>query len=71
MAAPAGTPREVVTRYHGEIIKALSVAEVRARLSGIGLDPSTSASADQFAGFIRQEIAKWAPVVKASGAKAD
>ncbi len=71
MAAPAGTPREVVTRYHGEIIKALSVAEVRGRLSGIGLDPSTSASADQFAGFIRQEIAKWAPVVKASGAKAD
>ena len=36
-----------------------------------GLDPVTSASPDQFAGFIRAEIIKWAPVVKASGAKAD
>ncbi|MFM9966901.1 MAG: Bug family tripartite tricarboxylate transporter substrate binding protein [Burkholderiales bacterium] len=71
MAAPAGTPRDIVTRYHGEITKALNVAEVKARLSGIGLDPTTSTSADQFAAFIRQEIAKWAPVVKASGATAD
>jgi len=71
MSAPAGTAREIVARYHGEITKAMSLQEVRGRLSGIGLDPTTSASADQFAGFIRQEIAKWAPVVKASGAKAD
>lgn len=71
ISAPAGTAREIVTRYHGEITKAMSLQEVRGRLSGIGLDPTTSASADQFAGFIRQEIAKWAPVVRASGAKAD
>ena len=71
MTAPAGTPREIVGRFHSEIVRALSLQEVRARLSSIGLDPVTSASPDQFAGFIRQEIAKWAPVVKASGAKAD
>ena len=71
MMAPAGTPREIVGRYHSEIVRALSLQEVRARLSSIGLDPVTSASPDQFASFIRQEIAKWAPVVKASGAKAD
>lgn len=71
MTGPAGTPREIISRYHAEIAKSLSIQEVRARLSGIGLDPVTSASPDQFAGFIRQEIAKWAPVVKASGAKAD
>jgi tripartite-type tricarboxylate transporter receptor subunit TctC len=71
MAGRAGTPREIITRYHAEIVKALSVKEVSGRLSGIGLDPVTSASPDQFAGFIAKEIAKWAPVVKASGAKAD
>ena len=71
MMAPAGTPRDIVGRYHSEIVKALSLQEVRGKLSGIGLDPVTSASPDQFAGFIRQEIAKWAPVVRASGAKAD
>ena len=71
MMAPAATPREIVGRYYSEIVKALALQEVRARLSGIGLDPVTSASPEQFAGFIRQEIAKWAPVVKASGAKAD
>jgi len=71
MAGPAGMPRDIVNRYHAEIVKALSIPEVRARLSSVGLDPVTSSSPDQFAGFIRQEIAKWAPVVKASGAKAD
>jgi len=71
MTAPAPTPRDIVGRFHSEIVRALSLQEVRARLSSIGLDPVTSASPDQFAGFIRQEIAKWAPVVKASGAKAD
>lgn len=71
MTGPVGMPREIVNRFHAEIVKSLAVPEVRARLSGIGLDPVTSASPEQFAGFIRQEIAKWAPVVKASGAKAD
>lgn len=71
MTAPAGTPREIVGRYHSEIVKALALQEVRARLTGIGLDPVTSASPEQFAAFIRLEIAKWAPLVKASGAKAD
>ena len=71
MVAPAGTPREIVSRYHAEIVKAIGSPEVKARFANVGLDPVTSASPDQFAGFIRAEIIKWAPVVKASGAKAD
>ncbi|MSQ50380.1 MAG: tripartite tricarboxylate transporter substrate binding protein [Betaproteobacteria bacterium] len=71
MVAPAGVPREIVSRYHTEIIKAIGSKEVSARFASVGLDPVTSSSPDQFANFIRLEIAKWAPVVKASGAKAD
>ena len=71
MVAPAGTPRDIVARFHAEIIKAIASKEVSTRFANVGLDPRTSASPDQFAGFIRQEIAKWAPVVTASGAKAD
>ena len=49
---------------------ALQLPDVRARLAGIGMDPVTM-TPEQFAQFIRDEIARWAPVVKASGAKVD
>src|SRR5262249_25543388 len=70
IVAPAGTPRPIVERYYGEISKALAQPETRGKLAGIGMDPVTK-TPDQFAAFIREEIARWAPVVKASGAKAD
>lgn len=69
---PAGLPKEIAAKLHGEIIKAMNTPEVKARFfspsSGfevIGTNPEQSAA------FIRAEIAKWTPVVKASGAKAD
>ena len=70
VVAPAGTPRDIVSRYNTEIVRILAQTDVRARLASIGLDPVTM-SPDQFAAFIREEIAKWAPVVKASGATVD
>ena len=66
--APAGTPRDIVSRYNAEIVRILAQPDVRARLTSIGLDPVTM-SPEEFAAFIREEIAKWAPVVEASGAK--
>jgi tripartite-type tricarboxylate transporter receptor subunit TctC len=70
LVAPAGTPRPIVNRYNAEVVKALQQPDVRARLAGIGMDPVTM-SPEQFAQFIRDEIARWAPVVKASGARVD
>jgi tripartite-type tricarboxylate transporter receptor subunit TctC len=70
VVAPAGTPRDIVMRYNAEIVKILRQGDVRARLASIGLDPVTM-SPDEFAAFIRKEIAKWTPVVKASGARVD
>jgi tripartite-type tricarboxylate transporter receptor subunit TctC len=68
--APAGTPPEIVRRWNAETSRFMQSPEIRARLlaEGARFIPMTP---DEFAGFVRAEIAKWAPVVKASGARVD
>jgi tripartite-type tricarboxylate transporter receptor subunit TctC len=68
--APAGTPPEIVRRWNVEVTKIMQSPEIQARLPGEGarFSPNTP---EQFASFVKAEIAKWAPVVKASGARAD
>jgi tripartite-type tricarboxylate transporter receptor subunit TctC len=68
--APAGTPPEVVRNLNAEIIKVLKMPEVTARLSAQGAVPTTN-TPEQFAAYIKSETAKWANVVKASGAQID
>jgi tripartite-type tricarboxylate transporter receptor subunit TctC len=63
--APAGTPAPVIARLHREIVKALSVPEVRSRLSEEGAEPVGN-TPQQFASFIRAEMAKYAEVVSAA-----
>ena len=68
--APAGTPLAVVGRLNAEILRIMRMPEVQARLAGEGMRfvPMT---VEQFAVFSKAEVAHWAPVVKASGARAD
>ena len=61
--APAGTPKDVVTKLNGEIVKVLAQPDMRERLAGLGLDPVGN-SPDEFAAFQKAEIAKWAKVVR-------
>jgi tripartite-type tricarboxylate transporter receptor subunit TctC len=68
--APAGTPKEIVARLNAEILRILGTADVRERLSSQGADP-VGGTPEQFALLIRDEIRKWAKVVKDSGAKVD
>ena len=68
--APAGTPKEIVSRLSGEIAKIVKLPDVRERLSGLGAEPVGS-SPDEFAAYCRSELAKWAKIVKASGATVD
>jgi tripartite-type tricarboxylate transporter receptor subunit TctC len=68
--APAGTPPDIVNRLNAETRSFMQSKEISARLAAEGARfvPMTP---EQFGNFVRAEIAKWAPVVKASGARAD
>jgi tripartite-type tricarboxylate transporter receptor subunit TctC len=68
--APAGTPAAAINRLHAEIAKIVRVPEIRDRFLALGAEPVGS-TPEQFAAFYRNEVAKWAKVVKASGAQID
>lgn len=67
---PAGTPREIITRLHGEVVRALAAPEVKERLVADGAEPVGSTPAE-LATYIKAELVKWAKVIKQSGARAD
>ena len=68
--APAGTPAEITGKLNAEVQRFMQSREIASRLTAEGARfiPMT---AEQFGSFVKAEIAKWAPVVKASGARAD
>jgi len=63
--APAGTPREIITRLNAEIADAVKVPEIKARMVELGAD-TVDSNPDQFGSFIRDEIAKFRRIVKAA-----
>ena len=65
LLGPAGTPREIVDRLNAEINKLLG-GDIRVRLTELGLD-AVGGTPAQFAAFIRQDIAKYAKIVKTAG----
>jgi tripartite-type tricarboxylate transporter receptor subunit TctC len=67
---PSGTPRDVVKKIGADMAKAVQSAEIKARFAEIGLTPVGN-TPEEWDGFIRTEMDKWAKVVKASGASAD
>jgi tripartite-type tricarboxylate transporter receptor subunit TctC len=64
--APAGTPREIVNKLQSEIARALVLPDVKERLSADGADPVGNRP-EEFAAYIRAELAKWGKVVKDGG----
>lgn len=68
--APAKTPEATIRQLNAAINKALAAPEVRDRLGKLGLEP-TGGSAAELAARMVQDTARWAPVVKASGFRAD
>lgn len=67
---PAGTPAEIIGRMNSELVAALKRQDIRERVIAAGAEPSPGTPAE-FGALIRDEIAKWAEVVKISGAKPD
>jgi len=70
LLAPAKTPAAIVERLNREVVKVLNMPNVKEQLFRSGLDASPSTQ-KEFAAYIKSEMAKWAKVVKASGAKAE
>ena len=70
LLAPAATPREIVRTLAAAVAKAASSAELRKRLLEQGADPVGNAP-EEFDRQLREEVARWAEVVKVSGARAE
>jgi tripartite-type tricarboxylate transporter receptor subunit TctC len=70
LVAPANTPPAVVSRLHQAFSAALAAPETKARFGMMMAEP-VSSTPDQFAAFMKRELVKYEPVVKASGAKVD
>ena len=70
MHAPAGTPKDIISKIHGVVTKSLQTPQMIERLSTQGAQPVGN-TPEEFTEFLRVEIAKWAKVVKASGARVD
>jgi tripartite-type tricarboxylate transporter receptor subunit TctC len=68
--APAGTPRPIVSRLNAELVKIMHAPDVKERLAGMATDPLTS-TPEEFAAYLKQEIAKWGDVVRKANLKAD
>ena len=71
MLAPAGMAKPLVAKLNGEVNKALGLPDVKERMAGAGIDAAAPNTPEDFAKFIRDELAKWGPLVKAAGAKAN
>ena len=70
LLAPDGTPPAIVTRLNGEMVKILKMPDIIKNLTSDGGD-IVGSTPEQFDALMRAEVAKWAEVVKFSGAKAE
>jgi tripartite-type tricarboxylate transporter receptor subunit TctC len=64
--APAGTPKEVITRMNAEMVKIMARPDVRQTLSSMGIDAFTS-TPEELGDYVKSEIQKWARLVKDAG----
>jgi tripartite-type tricarboxylate transporter receptor subunit TctC len=70
LLAPAGTPKSIITKLNTESRRVLAMQDVKDRLTVAGIDAAGS-TPEEFGKFIRTELDKWGPVVKAAGVKAN
>jgi tripartite-type tricarboxylate transporter receptor subunit TctC len=70
LLAPAGTPRDVVTKINGQVRRALAEEEVKRRLNAQGFEP-TPGSPEEHAAIMQAEVHKYAKLIKDTGVKVD
>ncbi len=67
---PAGTPREIVAKLNAEFAKALAAPDLVEHLRSEGADV-VAGSPEQFRTFLKSEVDRWGPIVRAAGIKAN
>ena len=70
LSGPAGMPPEIVAKLNAEVRRAMETSEVRERLKHDGVVPNRL-DAKEFTAFVADELRRWGPIVRASGAKND
>jgi len=68
--APAATPGAVINRLHDELVRIIQLPDIRERWGVLGADPLHN-TPEQYAAFLKADLAKWSKVVRDSGAKVD
>ena len=71
LLAPAGTPREILVRLHAEVAKIAGSPDLHKRFLDQGIELTASASPDDFAGYVKSEVARYAKLARDSGIKAE
>lgn len=67
---PAGTPRPIVDKLHGDLVRAMQDSEVKRRFADLGVE-ATYSSPEQFRAFVKDEMAKYAELIKQASIKGD
>ncbi len=67
LIGPAGMPKEAISRLYAEVVHVMGLPEVKSRLRNLGLEASTN-TPEEFGTYLRADVAKWAKVVRESGA---
>jgi len=70
MFAPAGTPPEIAAKLNAEVVRIVKLPDIRQKLDGMGVEPLGN-TPEQVSEWIRREIARYGPVVKAANIKAE
>ena len=70
LLAPAGTPREIITKLNAEAVRILAQAELKERFVAMGAE-LVSSTPEEFGAYIKSETAKWGKVIRDSGARAE
>jgi len=68
LVAPAKTPPQILDKIHAEVVRILQTPDVQERLTSLAFTPVGN-SRDEYAAYIKSEIAKWSKVIKDSGVK--
>jgi tripartite-type tricarboxylate transporter receptor subunit TctC len=71
IAMPAGTPRDVVSRWSAELARIMAAPDVRERLVALGMEAAAPNAPDQFAGLVKSELGRWSRLVKDLELKVD